>query len=91
MERISLAALAQNDEKMQCPIINDLGKECWKAREVKLTEEEEPAFGPDMEKRGVLWEAITGFDMLLAGSNLLIMRNPKAVKLVEECIDELLA
>ncbi len=91
MERISLAALAQNDEKMQAPIINDLGKECWKAREVKLTEEEEPSFGPDMEKRGILWEAITGLDMLLSGSNLLIMRNPKAVKLVEECIDELLA
>jgi hypothetical protein len=29
--------------------------------------------------------------MLLAGSNLLIMRNPKAAKLVEECIDELMA
>ena len=91
MERISLAALAQNDEKMQCPIINDIGKECWKAREVMLTDEEEPSFGPDQEKRGVLWEAITGLDMVIAGSNLLIMRNPKAVKLVEECIDELSA
>ncbi|HIE07536.1 MAG TPA: acetyl-CoA decarbonylase/synthase complex subunit delta [Desulfarculaceae bacterium] len=91
MERISLAALAQNDEKMQCPIINDIGKECWKAREVMLTETEEPSFGPDQEKRGVLWEAITALDMAIAGSNLLIMRNPKAVKLVEECIDELSA
>ncbi|MCD6535221.1 MAG: acetyl-CoA decarbonylase/synthase complex subunit delta [Deltaproteobacteria bacterium] len=91
MERISLAALAQNDEKMQCPIINDIGKECWKAREVMLTDEEEPSFGPDQEKRGVLWEAITALDMAVAGSNLLIMRNPKAVKLVEECIDELMA
>ncbi|MBN2706489.1 MAG: acetyl-CoA decarbonylase/synthase complex subunit delta [Deltaproteobacteria bacterium] len=91
MERISLAALSQNDEKMQAPIINDLGKECWKAREVKLTEVEEPAFGPDMEKRGVLWEAMTAMDMALSGSNLLIMRNPKAVKLVENCIAELLA
>ncbi len=90
MERISLAALSQNDEKMQCPIINDMGKECWKSREVKLTEEEEPAFGPDMEKRGVLWEAMTAIDMLLAGSNLLIMRNPHAVKLTEEIIDELM-
>jgi len=60
MERISLAALAQNDEKMQCPMINDMGKECWKSREVKLTDVEEPAFGPDMEKRGVLWEAACG-------------------------------
>ncbi len=91
MERISLAALAQNDEKMQCPIINDIGKECWKAREVMLTDEEEPSFGPDQEKRGVLWEAITALDMAIAGSNLLIMRNPKAVKLVEESIDELMA
>ncbi len=91
MERISLAALAQNDEKMQCPMINDIGKECWKAREVMLSEKEEPGFGPDQEKRGVLWEAITALDMLIAGSNLLIMRNPKAVKLVEECIEELTA
>ena len=56
-----------------------------------LSAEEEPAFGPDQEKRGVLWEAMTAVDMLLAGSNLLIMRNPKAVKLVEECINELTA
>ncbi len=90
MERISLAALSQNDDKMQCPIINDLGKECWKSREVKLTDAEEPAFGPDIEKRGILWEAMTAFDMLLAGSNLLIMRNPKAVKLTEQLIDELM-
>ncbi|MBN2333268.1 MAG: acetyl-CoA decarbonylase/synthase complex subunit delta [Deltaproteobacteria bacterium] len=89
MERISLAALSQNDEKMQCPMINDLGKECWKSREVKLTVEEEPAMGPDMEKRGVLWEAMTAVDMALCGSNLLIMRNPHAVKLVEEVFTEL--
>ncbi len=56
-----------------------------------LTDEEEPSFGPDQEKRGVLWEAITALDMAIAGSNLLIMRNPKAVKLVEESIDELMA
>jgi len=91
MERISLAALSQNDEKMQCPIISDLGKECWKAREVMLSDKEEPSFGPDQEKRGVLWEAITAIDMLLAGTNLLIMRSPKAVKLVEECVNELTA
>ena len=90
MERISLAALSQNDDKMQCPLINDLGKECWKAREVKLTDQEEPAFGPDIEKRGILWEAITAVDTLLAGSNLLIMRNPEAVKLATKLIDELL-
>ncbi|RLB71440.1 MAG: acetyl-CoA decarbonylase/synthase complex subunit delta [Deltaproteobacteria bacterium] len=90
MERISLAALAQNDEKMQCPIINDMGKECWKSREVKLTDKEEPSFGPDIEKRGVLWEAMTAVDMLLSGANVLIMRNPHAVKLTEEIIDELM-
>jgi CO dehydrogenase/acetyl-CoA synthase delta subunit len=90
MERIGLAALAQNDDKMQCPIINDLGKECWKTREVKLTEQEEPSFGPDMVKRGVLWEAMTAVDLLLSGANLLIMRNPHAVKLTEEIIDEMM-
>ena len=90
MERISLAALAQNDEKMQLPFVNDLAKETWKTREALLTIEEEPTFG-DQDTRGILMETMTAIDVLAAGSSLLIMRNPKAVSVVKELISELYA
>ncbi len=90
MERISLAALAQNDEKMQLPFINDLAKEAWKTREAMLTIEEEPSFG-DQDTRGILMETITALDVLTAGSSVLIMRNPKSVSVMKELINELYA
>jgi len=90
MERISLAGLAQNDEKMQLPFINDLAKEAWKTREAMLTIEEEPTFG-DQETRGILFETITAMDVLTAGSSVLILRNPKSVSVMKELINELYA
>ncbi len=90
MERISLAALAQNDEKMQLPFVNDLAKEAWKTREAMLTIEEEPSFG-DQDTRGILMETITALDVLTAGSSVLIMRNPKSVSVMKELINELYA
>ena len=89
MERISLAALAQNDEKMQNPMINDMAKECWKTREAMLTVEEEPTYGEDRDTRGILMESITAIDLIAAGSSILIMRNPTAVKVIKELINEL--
>jgi acetyl-CoA decarbonylase/synthase complex subunit delta len=90
MERISLAALAQNDEKMQLPFVNDLAKEAWKTREAMLSIEEEPTFG-DQDTRGILMETITALDVLTAGSSVLIMRNPKSVSVMKELINELYA
>ena len=88
MERISLAALAQNDDKMQNPFINDLAKEAWKTREAMLTVEEEPTYG-EQNTRGILMESITAMDLIAAGSSILIMRNPTAVKVIKELINEL--
>ena len=90
MERDRLAALAQNDGKMQMPIFNNLAPETWKAKEAKVSEEEEPTFG-DVETRGILWEAITATSLLLCGSDVLVMRHPQAVKLVRVAIDGLKA
>jgi acetyl-CoA decarbonylase/synthase complex subunit delta len=90
MERISLAALAQNDEKMQLPMINDLAKEAWKTREAMLTIEEEPTFG-DQDTRGILFETITAIDVLAAGSSIVILRNPKSVSVIKELISEIYA
>ncbi len=90
MERDRLAALVQNDGKMQMPILNNLAPEAWKAKEAKVSEEEEPTFG-DVETRGILWEAITATTLLLCGTDLLIMRHPESVKLVRAAIEGLQA
>jgi acetyl-CoA decarbonylase/synthase complex subunit delta len=88
MERDRMAALTQEDEKLQLPIINYLGQEVWKVKECKLSEAEAPHLG-DQAKRGILMEAITAVDLLLAGADLLIMRHPEAVKLAKEIVKEL--
>lgn len=90
IERLRLAALLQNDSMAQMPIVNDLAKEVWKSKETITSEEDEPKWG-DAEKRGILWEAVTAVSLLLAGSDILVMRHPESVKLVRQLIDGLLS
>ena len=42
MERIRMAALAQGDDKLQLPLINNLGNEVWKCKEAKQPVDEAP-------------------------------------------------
>jgi acetyl-CoA decarbonylase/synthase complex subunit delta len=86
IERLRMAALSQGDDKLQYPIINNLGNEVWKCKEAKLTEKEAPTLG-DPEKRGILMEAVGAVSYLLAGSDILIMRHPEAIRLVKSFID----
>jgi acetyl-CoA decarbonylase/synthase complex subunit delta len=88
MERDRMAALTQEDEKLQLPIVCYLGQEVWKVKECRQTNEEAPQLG-DQAQRGILMEAITAVDLLLAGGDLLIMRHPEAVKLTKSIIKEL--
>jgi acetyl-CoA decarbonylase/synthase complex subunit delta len=88
MERDRMAALTQEDDKLQLPIVNYLGQEVWKVKECKQTNAEAPHLG-DQTKRGILMEAITAVDLLLAGADLLVMRHPQAVKLTKSIIQEL--
>ena len=90
MERIRVAALAQQDEKLQFPIICNISKEVWKAKETRIPEAEEPALG-DAKKRGILLEAMSAMVLLLAGADILVMRHPEAIKLIREMITELTA
>lgn len=87
MQRIRLAALAQGDDKLKSPFINMIGKEAWKAREAKISEEEEPTFG-NLATRGILWEAITAINLLVAGSDIMVLRHPESVKLVRAFMNE---
>ncbi|HER63101.1 MAG TPA: acetyl-CoA decarbonylase/synthase complex subunit delta [Desulfobacteraceae bacterium] len=88
MERIRLAALTQKDEKLQVPIICNLGREVWKTKEVSLPTDE--LLG-DQEQRGIMMEALTAACMLLAGGEVLIMRHPKAVNMTKSLIKGLMA
>ncbi len=87
MERIRLAALTQNDDKLSVPFIVNLGREVWKAKETK-----QPSDGMigDQERRGVLMEAVTASSLLFAGGELMIMRHPKAVSMTEALIEGLM-
>jgi acetyl-CoA decarbonylase/synthase complex subunit delta len=85
MERLTMAAMTQGDDKLQFPMINNLGNEVWKCKEARQTVEDAPLLG-DPEKRGILMEAIGAVSYLLAGSNLLIMRHPEAIRLVKSFI-----
>jgi acetyl-CoA decarbonylase/synthase complex subunit delta len=82
MERIMQAALTQEDDKLQQPIIANVGNEVWKSKEANLSAADAPELG-DPAKRGVLMEAITAIDLMLAGADVVVMRHPEAVKLVK--------
>ena len=86
MERIRMAALAQGDDKLQLPIINNLGNEVWKCKEAKQPADEAPLLG-DPEKRPILMEAVGAVAYLMSGSNVLIMRHPESIRMVKSYID----
>jgi len=86
MERLGMAALTAGDDKLQIPMINNLANEIWKCKEAKQTVDEAPELG-DPERRGILMEAVGAVIYLLAGSNILMMRHPEAVRLTKAFID----
>lgn len=88
MERDRMAALTQEDVKLQYPMICNVGYEAWKTKEAKLKEEDDPKLG-DAKKRGILIECITAMSLLLAGADILIMRHPDSVKLIKKMIVDL--
>ena len=86
MERLRMAALSQGDDKLQFPIINNLGNEVWKCKEAKLTADEMPILG-DPERRGILMEAVGAVSYLMAGSDIIMMRHPESIRMVKSFID----
>jgi acetyl-CoA decarbonylase/synthase complex subunit delta len=89
MERMRMAGLTQQDEKLQFPIICNLAKEAWKSKEVN-----QPDNAMNMgnaKNRGILWEAISAMALLLAGGDIIVMRHPEAIKLIKEMIADLTA
>lgn len=90
MERITQAALAQGDDKLANPMINNIGIEVWKTKEAGQTAEEAPELG-DPKKRAIMMEAVTAISFLLAGSDIVVLRHPETVKLVKSYIEKMMA
>ncbi len=89
MERICQAALTQEDDKLQVPMINNLANEIWKCKEASLPKNEIPTMG-DPGRRAILMEAVAAVCYVLAGSDILIMRHPESIKLAQEMISDLM-
>ena len=85
MERARMAALVQQDEKLQFPLYCNLANEVWKVKEVRLEDENlgDPAV------RGVLMETIGATSLLMAGADVLVMRHPETVKQIKSVIEAL--
>jgi acetyl-CoA decarbonylase/synthase complex subunit delta len=90
MERDRMAALTQQDERLQFPIICNLAREVWKTKEAKAKTEDAPVLG-DAARRGILMEAMTAQLLLMAGADILVMRHPEAIGLVRGMITDLMA
>ena len=86
MERIRMAALTQEDDKLQIPMINNVANEVWKCKEAGQSSDEAPTMG-DPEKRAVLMEAVAAASYLMAGSDVVILRHPEAVRMIRAFIE----
>ena len=89
MERIRQAALTQNDEKLQYPIINNIAEEVWKTKEAKLPTKEDPKLG-EAGVRAINLEAITALSALQAGSDVLILRHPKTLAHLRKYLSDIM-
>lgn len=86
MERLRMAAMNQGDDKLQYPLINNLGFEVWKSKEAKQPLDEDPTIG-DPERRAILMEAVGAVSYLVSGSDVLIIRHPESVRMVKAFIE----
>ena len=86
MERLEMAALVQQDENLQQPIINMMSPEIWKCKEANQSIDDVPTLG-FQDDRGILMEVTQAVSLLLAGSDVLVMRHPDAVKAIKQYVD----
>jgi acetyl-CoA decarbonylase/synthase complex subunit delta len=88
IERLKLAALKQGDKMTQMPMLNNVGQEVWKIKENKIRFEDDPSIG-DPNERGIAWEVITAVTLLVAGSNIVVIRHPRSLQTVSSIVDDL--
>ena len=89
MDRIEAAALSQNDNTLQMPIITPLASETWGVKEALASEEDYPDWG-SQEQRGIDMEVVTATSCIASGSNAVILKHPVSVATVSKLINELM-
>lgn len=88
MDRIKGAALGQNDNMLQMPIITPVASETWGVKEASASEADMPEWG-SVDERGIDMEIMTAAADLAAGSDAVILRHPASVKTISEMIKAL--
>jgi acetyl-CoA decarbonylase/synthase complex subunit delta len=87
MERIRLAALG-GDALLSMPFISTIGFETAKCKEANASGKEFSAWG-EAPSRGANLEISAAMALINAGTNLLVMYYPEAVKTVQSVIDRM--
>jgi len=88
IERVKMAALAQDDDMLKMPIITPVSSETWAVKESIASQEDYPMWGC-VEARGVNMEISTAAACLAAGSNAVILSHPDSVKTIAAMIEAL--
>lgn len=76
IERVKQIGIITKDSMTMMPIIANIGGECWKTKQAKENKEQ-----------GLLWEGITALSLVLAGANIIVLRHPETLKLINETIE----
>lgn len=87
MERTRLAGLS-GDKMLSMPMINFVGQEVWRTKEAKAGDDFSKEWGLAKD-RGALLEMATAVSYLNAGSDILVMNHPMAVRATKKAIREL--
>ena len=88
MDRIKGAALSQNDNMLQMPIITPVASETWGVKESVASEADMPEWGSE-DERGIDMEVMTAAADLAAGSDAVILRHPQSVATIAKMIKAL--
>ena len=89
LDRVKAAALEQNDNMLQMPIMTPVSAETWSVKESIMPEQDMPEWG-SQEERAVAMETVTAAAVLASGSDAVILRHPKSVKTIAAMIAALL-
>ena len=79
LERVKAAALSQNDNTLQMPIITPVGVETWGVKEATASESDAPEWGAQ-EERGIDMEVETAAACLAYGSDAVILKHPASIQ-----------
>ena len=79
LERVKAAALSQNDNTLQMPIITPVGVETWGVKEATASESDAPEWGAQ-EERGIDMEVETAAACLAYGSDAVILKHPVSIQ-----------